>query len=74
MSVADLRPAAEPGNIPTADELVARARALAPKLRERAVRAERDRNIPQESVDEYLAAGLIHIASTEALGRLRTRS
>ena len=33
MSVADLRPAAEPGNIPTADELVARARALAPKLR-----------------------------------------
>ena len=60
MSVADLRPVAEPGNTPTSDELVARARALAPKLRERAVRAERDRNIPQETVDEYLAAGLIH--------------
>ena len=68
MSVADLRPAAEPGNIPTADELVARARALAPKLRERAVRAERDRNIPQESVDEYLASGLIHILQPKRWG------
>jgi 3-hydroxy-9,10-secoandrosta-1,3,5(10)-triene-9,17-dione monooxygenase len=68
MSVTDLRPGAEPGNIPTADELVARARALAPKLRERAVRAERDRNIPQESVDEYLAAGLIHILQPKRWG------
>ena len=68
MSVADLRPAAEPGNIPTADELIARARALAPKLRERAVRAERDRNIPQEFVDEYLAAGLIHILQPKRWG------
>jgi 3-hydroxy-9,10-secoandrosta-1,3,5(10)-triene-9,17-dione monooxygenase len=68
MSVTDLRLGAEPGNIPTADELVARARALAPKLRERAVRAERDRNIPQESVDEYLAAGLIHILQPKRWG------
>ena len=57
MSVAELRPAAAPGAIPTAEELVARARALAPKLRERAVRAERDRNIPQASVDEFIEAG-----------------
>ena len=68
MSVADLRPAAEPGNIPTADELVARARALAPKLRERAMKAERDRNIPQESVDEYLASGLIHTLQPKRWG------
>ena len=73
MSLAELRPAAEPSNIPTADELVARARALAPKLRERAVKAERDRNIPQESVDEYIAAGLIHTLQPQALGRLRAR-
>jgi 3-hydroxy-9,10-secoandrosta-1,3,5(10)-triene-9,17-dione monooxygenase len=46
--------------IPTAAELISRARALAPKLRERAERAERERNIPKESVDEYLASGLIH--------------
>jgi 3-hydroxy-9,10-secoandrosta-1,3,5(10)-triene-9,17-dione monooxygenase len=60
MSVAELRPAAAPETIPTAGELVARARALAPRLRERAVRAERDRNIPRESVDEFIDAGLIH--------------
>ena len=68
MSVTDLRPGAAPDNIPTADELVARARALAPRLRERAVRAERDRNIPQESVDEYLAAGLIHTLQPKRWG------
>ncbi len=68
MSIAELRPASAPGNIPGADELVARARALAPKLRERAVRAERDRNIPQESVDEFVAAGLIHTLQPQRWG------
>ena len=68
MSVAELRPAAAPGAIPTADELVARARALAPKLRERAVRAERDRNIPQQSVDEFIDAGLIHTLQPKRWG------
>src|SRR5262249_24331369 len=46
-------------SIPSGEELVARARALAPKLRERAVRAERERNIPLESVQEYIDAGLL---------------
>ena len=68
MGIAELRPASAPGNIPSADELVARARALAPKLRERAVRAERDRNIPQESVDEFIAAGLIHTLQPKRWG------
>ena len=68
MSIAELRPASAPGHIPSADELVARARALAPKLRERAVRAERDRNIPQESVDEFIAAGLIHTLQPKRWG------
>jgi 3-hydroxy-9,10-secoandrosta-1,3,5(10)-triene-9,17-dione monooxygenase len=70
MTLADLRPAAAPQSqkIPAAEELVARARALAPKLRERAVRAERDRNIPQESVDEYIAAGLIHTLQPKRWG------
>ena len=61
-------PAPPPGHIPSADDLVARARALAPKLRERAVRAERDRNIPQESVDEFIAAGLIHTLQPKRWG------
>ena len=68
MSVAELRPAVAPDAIPTAEELVARARALAPKLRERAVRAERDRNIPQELVDEFIDAGLIHTLQPKRWG------
>jgi 3-hydroxy-9,10-secoandrosta-1,3,5(10)-triene-9,17-dione monooxygenase len=68
MSLAELRPAAAPDMIPTADELVGRARALAPKLRERAVKAERDRNIPQESVDEFINAGLIHMLQPKRWG------
>ncbi len=68
MSVSELRPAAAPENIPSADELVARARALARKLRERAVRAERERNIPQESVDEFIASGLIHTLQPKRWG------
>ena len=58
MSVAESASSAAP-NIPTGEELVARARALAPRLRERAVACERDRNIPRESVEEYIDAGLI---------------
>src|SRR5947209_2225783 len=68
MSLAELRPAAAPDNIPTTDELIIRARALAPRLRERAVKAERDRNIPQQSVEEYIAAGLIHTLQPKRWG------
>jgi 3-hydroxy-9,10-secoandrosta-1,3,5(10)-triene-9,17-dione monooxygenase len=68
MSLAEQRPAAASANIPSADELVARARALAPRLRERAVRAERDRNIPHESVDEFIASGLIHTLQPKRWG------
>jgi 3-hydroxy-9,10-secoandrosta-1,3,5(10)-triene-9,17-dione monooxygenase len=71
MSVTEARSAAAPQSseiIPSAETLVARARALAPKLRERAVRAERDRNIPQESVDEFIDAGLIHTLQPKRWG------
>jgi 3-hydroxy-9,10-secoandrosta-1,3,5(10)-triene-9,17-dione monooxygenase len=60
MSVAERLPAAAPEqSVPSAAELVARARALSPKLRERAVRAERDRTLPLESVQEFIDAGLV---------------
>ena len=68
MSVAELRPAAPAETIPSADELIARARALAPKLRERAVKAERDRNLPRESVEEYIDAGLVHTLQPKRWG------
>jgi len=45
---------------PAASELVSRAMALAPRLRERAIQAERERNVPRETIEEYLASGLIH--------------
>ncbi len=59
MSAVEMLAAAPQKTIPTADELVARARALAPRLRERAVAAERERNIPLESVQDYIDAGLM---------------
>jgi len=68
MSLAGAKPPAAAGKIPTADELIARARALAPKLRERAVNAERDRNIPRESVEEYIDTGLIHALQPQRWG------
>jgi 3-hydroxy-9,10-secoandrosta-1,3,5(10)-triene-9,17-dione monooxygenase len=58
MSIVEKQSSAAP-DAPTADELIARARALAPKLRERAVKAERERNVPLESVQEYIDGGLV---------------
>ena len=68
MSLAELRPAAAPGVVPTAEDLIGRARKLAPKLRERALKAERDRQIPLESVAEYIDAGLIHALQPKRWG------
>src|ERR1700745_4416254 len=68
MSLAELRPAAAPGDVPTAEDLIGRARKLAPKLRERALKAERDRQIPLESVGEYIDAGLIHTLQPKRWG------
>jgi 3-hydroxy-9,10-secoandrosta-1,3,5(10)-triene-9,17-dione monooxygenase len=69
MSVAELRSAQVPQrDVPSADELIGRAKKLAPKLRERAVKAERDREIPQQSVDEYIDSGLIHVLQPKRWG------
>jgi 3-hydroxy-9,10-secoandrosta-1,3,5(10)-triene-9,17-dione monooxygenase len=68
MSLAEVRPPAEPDNVPTAEALIGRARKLAPKLRERALKAERDRYIPRESVEEYIDAGLIHALQPKRWG------
>src|SRR6266576_1066920 len=68
MSLAEAKPPVAAEKIPTADELIARARALAPKLRERALKAERDRNVPRESVEEYIDSGLIHALQPKRWG------
>jgi 3-hydroxy-9,10-secoandrosta-1,3,5(10)-triene-9,17-dione monooxygenase len=68
MSLAEVRPVGAQDNVPSAQELIDRARALAPKLRERAERAERERNIPHESVEEFIEAGLIHTLQPKRWG------
>ena len=46
---------------PTPDELIARARALLPELKERAARCEQERRVPEETIDAYQRAGLIRM-------------
>ena len=52
----------------TIDELVTRAEALLPAIAERALQTERDRRIPQESLDEIQAAGLNRILHPARFG------
>jgi 3-hydroxy-9,10-secoandrosta-1,3,5(10)-triene-9,17-dione monooxygenase len=48
--------------VPTREELLERARALVPTLRERAAACESARMVPAETIADYRAAGLIRIA------------
>jgi 3-hydroxy-9,10-secoandrosta-1,3,5(10)-triene-9,17-dione monooxygenase len=50
------------------EELLARARALVPKLRERAARCEQERRVPEESIREIKDAGLFRILQPRAFG------
>jgi 3-hydroxy-9,10-secoandrosta-1,3,5(10)-triene-9,17-dione monooxygenase len=52
----------------TIDEMVARAEALLPAIADRALRTERDRSIPQETLDEIQAAGLNRILHPPRFG------
>jgi 3-hydroxy-9,10-secoandrosta-1,3,5(10)-triene-9,17-dione monooxygenase len=52
--------AAQPA-IPTAEELVARARALIPVLRERADQTAAQRQLPAQTIDDFKAAGFFRI-------------
>ena len=52
----------------TRDELVARARSLAPTLRSRAEEAEQNRIIPFESIDEMREAGLFRALQPRKYG------
>jgi 3-hydroxy-9,10-secoandrosta-1,3,5(10)-triene-9,17-dione monooxygenase len=47
-------------NVPTAAELLARARSLIPALAARAAQGERDRCVPRENIADMQAAGLFH--------------
>jgi 3-hydroxy-9,10-secoandrosta-1,3,5(10)-triene-9,17-dione monooxygenase len=54
--------------VPSRDELVARARALGPRLRERADAAEAARNLPAETIRDYTEAGFFRILQPRRWG------
>lgn len=56
------------GEIPSSPELVSRATAMIPVLRERAATCEENRRVPDESIDEMRAAGLFNVSKTKAYG------
>lgn len=49
------------GRHPTSEEIVARARALVPALKERAARCEAERRVPEETIDEFSRAGMLRM-------------
>lgn len=56
------------GDAPTPDELVARATALIPTLRERSAKAEEIRQIPRETVDDFIRSGFMRTAVPKRFG------
>jgi 3-hydroxy-9,10-secoandrosta-1,3,5(10)-triene-9,17-dione monooxygenase len=54
--------------IPTPAEMVARARALIPVLRERAPKGERERRLPKETITDMQAAGLFKVLQPKRWG------
>ncbi|WP_198654086.1 acyl-CoA dehydrogenase family protein [Nocardia aurea] len=56
----------------TTDDLVARAEALLPLLREQAAKTEEDRRVPDEVIDALTAAGLFQVSVPKRYGGLGT--
>ena len=54
--------------IPTSEELINRAEALLPRLRERAAQAEENRRLSDETVQEFRAAGFHKILQPKRYG------
>lgn len=61
-------PAAAAADIPAPEELIARARALVPVLRERARDCEREGKVPDETIRDMTDAGLFNIAKPKRYG------
>lgn len=55
-------------SVPTADELLARARAMIPVLRQRARQCTAERNVPAQSIAEMQAAGFFRILQPRRWG------
>ena len=59
---------AQDAKAPSAEDILARTRALIPKLRERAPQGERERRLPKETVAEMQAAGLFKVLQPKRWG------
>ncbi len=59
---------AQASAIPTPEELIARAEAMVPALRERAADAEKNRRLPDETVQEMRDAGFLRIMQPKRFG------
>lgn len=57
-----------PGSIPSADELVARAKAMIPTLKARAKMCTAQRNVPKETIAEMQEAGFFRILQPKRWG------
>lgn len=68
MSTASANSAASNADIPTTEELVARARALIPLLRERAPEDERNRKINPDTIRRLVDAGLFRVLQAKRWG------
>ena len=53
---------------PTLEEMVARAEALLPRLRERASKTEALRRVPPETIQDFLDAGLLRVLQPTRYG------
>ena len=54
--------------IPSADELIARAKAMIPALKQRAKQCTSERNVPRDSIAEMQAAGFFRILQPKRWG------
>lgn len=66
--MATAAPSTTPGSIPTHEELVARARAMVPVLKERARQCVADRDVPAETIAEMQEAGFFRILQPKRWG------
>lgn len=66
MQTAEIKTAAT--DIPSSQELVSRARAMIPTLRERAVLGDQRRSLPEETIAEMEAAGLFRVLQPKRYG------
>jgi 3-hydroxy-9,10-secoandrosta-1,3,5(10)-triene-9,17-dione monooxygenase len=53
---------------PSAAEMIARTRAMIPKLRERASQGERERRLPKDTIADMQAAGLFKVLQPKRWG------